>query len=260
MRKNQLKHHLRAGGTALCGWLQIASSRTAEVMAHLGWAAVAVDVQHGLVGTETAIQMLQAISATAAVPLVRTRSNDPGEIMCLLDGGAYGVICPMINTRAECEAFVQACHYPPLGYRSFGPTRAAIYAGPDYAEHANAELLTLAMIETAAGVTHCEEICAVAGLDGIFVGPTDLRLSLTGTLQKGEDDSVFESALDTILDSCERHGLIAGIWCASVADAVAMQDKGFRLIALQSDHMMLLEQAGRQYRALADRIGISPDV
>jgi 4-hydroxy-2-oxoheptanedioate aldolase len=255
MRENQLKHHLQAGGTALCGWLQIASSRTAEVMAHLGWAAVAVDVQHGLVGTETAIQMLQAISATAAVPLVRTRANDPGEIMALLDGGAYGVICPMINTAAECAAFVGACRYPPLGYRSYGPTRAAIYAGSDYGEHANTELLTLAMIETAEGVANCEAICAVDGLDGIFIGPTDLRLSLTGTLRTGEDDTVFEAALATILDHCRRRGLIAGIWCASVADAVAMQARGFRLIALQSDHLMLLEQAGRQYRALAERIG-----
>jgi 4-hydroxy-2-oxoheptanedioate aldolase len=212
-------------------------------------------VQHGLVGTETAIQMLQAISATTAVPLVRTRGNDPGEIMCLLDGGAYGVICPMVNTAAECAAFVGACRYPPLGYRSYGPTRAAIYAGSDYAKHANTELLTLAMIETAEGVANCEAICAVDGLDGIFIGPTDLRLSLTGTLQKGEDDAIFEAALDTILENCRRHGLIAGIWCASVADAVALQDRGFRLIALQSDHLMLLEQASRQYQALAERIG-----
>ena len=112
--------------------------------------------------------------------MVRVNWNTPGDTMRLLDAGAYGVICPMIETRTECEAFVGACRFPPLGYRSLGPTRARVYAGDDYAERANDTIITFAMIETEAGFNNREEIMSVPGLDGVFVGIGDLRLSLTG--------------------------------------------------------------------------------
>ena len=236
---------MACGGTVVNGWLHIPNTWTAELMAHSGWDSVTVDMQHGLHNIETAIQMMQAISTSDTVPLARVNWNEPGSMMRLLDGGAYGIICPMINNRQECEAFVGACRYPPMGYRSFGPTRARLYAGADYAEYANEEMLTFAMIETREAVANIDEINAVEGLDGIFVGSGDLELSYTGKAKHGGHSRLFDEAIDTILLSCQELGMIPGIWCASVEAAKDMMAKGFRFIALKSDSMMLSEYASR---------------
>ena len=102
-------------------------------MAHQGWDSLTIDLQHGVVDYQTAVGMLQAISTTAVVPMVRVPWLDPGIVMKMLDAGSYGVICPMINNRDEAETFVRACRYPPRGSRSMGPIRATLYAGDDYA-------------------------------------------------------------------------------------------------------------------------------
>src|SRR5215813_2067648 len=141
MRENKVHSIWKSGGSALNGWLTIPSSWSAEVMANLGWDSVTIDMQHGLMDYQTALGMLQAISTTPTTPLVRVNWNEPGIIMKMLDAGAYGVICPMINSRAECEAFVGACRYHPQGYRSSGPIRATLYGGPDYHEKANDTIL-----------------------------------------------------------------------------------------------------------------------
>jgi 4-hydroxy-2-oxoheptanedioate aldolase len=245
MRKNKLKEIWERGGTVLNGWLHIPSSWSAELMAHAGWDSVTVDMQHGLHSMETAIQLLQAISTTDAVPLARVNWNEPGPVMRLLDGGAYGIICPMINTADECRSFVRACRYPPEGYRSYGPTRARVYAGSGYDTEANRELLTIAMVETAEAVANLDAIAAVEGLDAIFVGSGDLQLSLTGSVAPGPDNERMEEALDTILAGCRRHNRVPGIFSTSVADAAAMIGKGFRFITLKSDSMMLSEYATR---------------
>lgn len=239
MRENKLKSIWENGGTVFCGWLHIPNTWTAELMANAGWDSVTVDMQHGLHNMETAMQMMQAISTTDAVPLVRANWNEPGDIMRLLDMGAYGVICPMINTKEECESFVGACRYPPLGYRSFGPTRQRIYAGGDYGEHANDETITIAMVETKEALENIEGICAVENLDSVFIGSGDLRLSLTGTNKKTEDGGVFENAVNKILACCHKNEIIPGVWVPDILQAQVMIEKGFRFIALQSDSMML---------------------
>lgn len=239
MRKNKLKKIWRKGGTVFCGWLHIPNTWTAELMANAGWDSVTVDMQHGLHNMETAMQMMQAISTTDAVPLARANWNEPGDIMRLLDMGAYGIICPMVNTKEECERFVGACRYPPLGYRSFGPTRQRIYAGADYGDFSNKETLAIAMVETKEAVENIEEICAVKNLDGIFIGSGDLRLSLTGTNKKTEDGGAFENAVDKILACCQKNKITPGVWVPNIEQAQLMIKKGFRFIALQSDSMML---------------------
>ena len=132
MRANRLREIWATGKPVICGWCNMPGAFSAEVMANMGWDAVTIDTQHGLIGYEQMVAMLQAVSTTAATPLVRVSWNQPGEIMRALDAGAYGVICPMINDAAECAAFVQACRYPPAGFRSSGPIRAAVYGGADY--------------------------------------------------------------------------------------------------------------------------------
>src|SRR5262249_23750253 len=142
--------------------LAIANPFSAELMAHQGFDAVTVDLQHGPVDFQAAVGMLAAISTTPAVPMARVPWNEPILTAKLLDAGAYGVICPMINPKAEAEALVGACRYPPRGARSFGPNRALLYGGADYWQHANDEVLVFAMIETREAVKNLDEIVSLA--------------------------------------------------------------------------------------------------
>ena len=178
MRENKLKTLWKNGGVAVNGWLGIPSSASAESMARCGWDSLVVDMQHGLVDYTDAVPMLQAISQTDATPMVRVPWNMPDIIMKSLDAGAYGIVCPMINTPAECEEFIQNCRYAPRGRRSFGPIRAVMYGGADYWKYANETILTIAMIETQQALDNLDAILKTDGLDAIYVGPSDLGLSL----------------------------------------------------------------------------------
>ena len=174
MRKNNVKEIWKNGKAVINGWLAIPNSFSAEIMSHENWDSLTIDIQHGLNDYSTSISMLQAISTTEKVPLARVPWNEPGIIMKMLDAGTYGIICPMINTKEECEKFVKACRYAPQGYRSVGPLRASIYGGQDYIQNANNEILTMAMIESKEAVKNLDEILSVKGLDAIYIGPADL--------------------------------------------------------------------------------------
>ena len=178
MRANGLKRLWEADRPAALCWLTIPSPISAEIMAHQGWDALVVDMQHGMIDLHTAAAMLIAISATEATPLVRVPGCDPTVIMRVLDAGAYGVICPTVGSAAEAETLVRACRYPPAGMRSYGPARALLYSGAGYFEGANDTVLAIAMIETQDGLRNLDEILSVPGLDGIYVGPSDLSVSL----------------------------------------------------------------------------------
>ncbi len=239
MRENRVRAIWQRGEAVINGWLVIPSSWSAEVMAHQGWDSLTVDLQHGPFDFETALTMLQAISTTEVTPLVRVHWNEPGIIMKMLDAGAYGIICPMINTRAEAEAFVGACRYYPQGYRSIGPTRASVYAGPDYAERANETVITMAMIETEQAVKNVDDILSVPGLDAIYVGPGDLSLTMGGSERTDLTEPHLVKALDTILAAAKKHGVIAGIHTNSTAYAQHMVNKGWQFVTLMSDNYFL---------------------
>lgn len=239
MRPNRLRTIWAEGGTAVNGWLHIPSSWSAEVMAHAGWDSLTIDLQHGLADYQTAVSMLQAIATTDIVPLARVTWNDPAQIMRLLDAGAYGLICPMINSRAQAEAFVGACRYPPLGFRSLGPTRARLYAGADYAQYANETILTLAMIETRPAMDNLEAILSTPGLDGVFVGPGDLRLSLTGEAGMDLSDPILLEALEQIANVTRQNGRVAGVWVPEITAGQQMRRLGYQFITLSSDTRLL---------------------
>ena len=176
--KNAVKALMASGGTALVGWSSIADGYAAELMGHGGFDGVVVDLQHGTMYLDRAVAMLQALSATPATPLARVTQNHFFEIGKVLDAGAYGVIVPMIDTAEDARRVVEAVRYPPRGRRSYGPARGMLYGGPDYAAHADDELLAFAMIETAEGLANLDAIAAVPGLDGLFIGPSDLSIAL----------------------------------------------------------------------------------
>ena len=236
MRKNKLKELFKAGKPIINSWLAIPSSFSAEVMANQGWDSITIDMQHGLIDYPNAVNMLQAISTTNATPLARVNWNEPGQIMKILDAGCYGVICPMVSNREEAEKFVQACQYPPKGYRSFGPVRANIYGGSDYAKHADNEILKLAMIETKEALEKLDEILDTPNLDGIYIGPADLSLAVgeEPAFDKPENSKAFSEIL-RILESAKKKNLLAGLHNGTPEYAQKMIDKGFNLVTVGSD-------------------------
>ncbi|MEN3973943.1 aldolase/citrate lyase family protein [Emcibacter sp. SYSU 3D8] len=242
MRENRLKAIWARGEAATNCWIASDSAYVAEAMAAQGWDSLTIDMQHGLIGVSEMHAMLAAVSASPVTPLVRVPWNEPGVIMKALDAGAYGVICPMINTREECERFVGACRYVPDGYRSVGPNRAILYAGGDYMKWANDVLLTFAMIETQESLDNLEGICATPGLDALLIGPSDLGLSLGGEPRLNQSDPVVMDAIDRILETARRHGLRTAIVNNGVDYSKQMIAKGFDLVTVTSD--MGLVRAG----------------
>jgi 4-hydroxy-2-oxoheptanedioate aldolase len=245
MRPNNVKTIWEKDGYVVNGWLGIPAAFSAEVMAHLGWDSLVIDLQHGLIDYQMAVGMMQAISTTSTTPLVRVPWNDPAIIMKCLDAGAYGVICPMINNRAEAERFVQACRYPPKGYRSSGPIRALIYGGDDYQTKADDTIVTFAMIETVDGVKNLDEILSTPTLDAVYIGPNDLSLSHGGKGGLDQTDPKMVAVIDKILAAAKKHGRRAGIHTGGSAYAKAMIAKGFDFVTILSDNR-LMALAGRQ--------------
>ena len=236
MRKNKLKELFKSGKPIINSWLSLPSSFSAEVMANQGWDSVTIDMQHGLVDYSNAVTMLQAISTTNTTPMARVNWNEPGQIMKILDAGCYGIICPMVSNRKEAENFVQACQYPPKGYRSYGPIRANIYGGSDYAKFADTEILKLAMIETKEALEKLNEILETPNLDGIYIGPADLSLALGEEpgFDKAENTKAYKTIMK-ILDEAKKRNLLAGLHNGSADYALKMIDKGFNLVTVGSD-------------------------
>ncbi|NKC12870.1 MAG: 2,4-dihydroxyhept-2-ene-1,7-dioic acid aldolase [Gammaproteobacteria bacterium] len=228
-----------AGEKVINGWCAIPSSVSAETMAHQAFDSVTVDMQHGLIDYQCALTMLQAISQTQATPLCRVPWLEPGIIMKMLDAGAYGVICPMVNIPQDAHAFVSACSYAPDGMRSFGPTRAVVYGGADYAQHANRSMLKLAMIETKQAVANMEAIMATPGLSGVYIGPSDLSLSYGYTPKLDHDEPAVLEIIGQICECAKRHGILAGIHCLSPAYAKRMHAEGFDMVTLASDNRLI---------------------
>jgi 4-hydroxy-2-oxoheptanedioate aldolase len=235
VRPNKIKQMWREGKKVTMGWLSIPNGFTAEVMARQGFDALCIDMQHGLTELSTLWPMLQAVSQTDTVPIVRVAWNEPATIMKALDLGAYGILIPLVNTAEEAAAAVAACRYPPVGMRSSGPARAVHYGGADYQAHANDEIIVLVMIETKQGIANLDAICATPGLDGVYIGPADLSYAL-GLPPRGDNpEPVHLQTCDHIRDVAHKHGIKACMHCASAAFAAGALKRGFDLVMLTSD-------------------------
>ena len=243
MRENNVRTVIANGGAVLNGWLGIPSSFAAEVMAHTGFDSLTIDMQHGAMHYDAAFPMLQAICTTDVTPLTRVPWNEPGIIGKVLDAGSYGIIAPMINNRAETEALVRSCKYPPVGTRSNGPTRARYYRGEDYATAANDTILAMAMVETVEALHNLDDILSTPGLDGIYVGPADLSISLKNSMPPDVYSAENLAAIKKIVAACKRHGVIAGIHCMSVEHTIQMRELGYQFLTVQSDTAFLAGQA-----------------
>lgn len=239
MRPNKVREIWAGGGTAVSGWLSIGNSYSAEIVGMSGVDCVTVDLQHAMTDFQAMIGMLQAVSATPAVPFVRVPSVEASLIMKVLDAGSYGIICPLVNSAAEAQAFVHASSYPPKGGRSFGPSRGFLYGGPDYPAYANETIVRLAMIETREGLAAVEAICAVDGVDGIFIGPNDLGLNLGKGAAADPADKEVREAIRNCLRVAKAAGKHAGLFCPSGDVAGRRSFEGFDFVVPNSDANLL---------------------
>jgi 4-hydroxy-2-oxoheptanedioate aldolase len=239
MRENRLRTLWQNDQAVVNGWLAIPNSFSAETMAHQGWDSLTIDLQHGVVDYADMLCMLQAISTTSTVPIVRVPWLEPGILMKALDAGAYGVICPMINTREDAQKLVAYTHYAPRGTRSFGPVRATLYGGADYPAQANDTIVSFAMIETRQALDNLDSILSVEGLDAIYIGPSDLSLSLGCRPVFDDVAPLVDQAITHIVERASAHGVKAGIHNGRPDVAKARIAKGFRFVTVSSDARMI---------------------
>jgi 4-hydroxy-2-oxoheptanedioate aldolase len=237
----------------LGGWCSIASPYGAELLGHTGYDWIGIDRQHGMIDEGDLIAMLQGLGSSGTPAFVRVSWNDSAEIMKALDAGSTGVIVPMVETAEQAAMAVRACRYAPSGNRSVGPGRWGLSHGGYPPSVTNDHVLCLVMIETVEGVDHAEEIAAVPGLDGIFVGPGDLALSggYSPVLTCEEPDHV--ARVMRVLAACREHGIVPAIMGGGAAMSRRWLDAGFRMIATASDRTLLMDGARNLLSAIRSK-------
>jgi 4-hydroxy-2-oxoheptanedioate aldolase len=246
MRRNPVKQQLRAGQPSLGTWLSLGSITASRFMARAGFTWLTVDTEHSLVGIETTTHMIAAIADAGCVPLARVPANRHDHFKRVLDNGAMGVVVPMVNSRAEAEAAVSACLYPPRGTRSVGGSVHALNFGTtaaDYYAHANEEILIVIQCEHIAAVEAADDIFSVPGIDAIFVGPNDMAASMRGPDGKPPSGEATAKAMARVLETCKRHKVAAGIHCYSTAEAQARIAEGWQFVALSSELKFMVDGA-----------------
>jgi len=250
VRPNLSKKLAREGKLALGTMCNAASPLIAEWLGHSGYDFIVVDLQHGENNLDSVAVMLQAMSSTAATPVVRVPANVPMYIQRVLDLGAYGVIVPLVNTRQQAEDVVASVRYAPKGARSWGPVRGAIYGGADYFSKSADELLTLVMLESAEALRNAKDILAVEGVDGCFVGPADLNISLGYSPDDPKLAPATEDAVAAIAAVAQAAGKIAGVHAFSLDDAKRRIAQGFRFITVMAETRMIRAGATEVLTAL----------
>ena len=242
---------VRRRETVVGYWVVLDSPTSTERLARLGYDYVCLDAQHGLFGYSGMLAGLTAVDAGGeAVGIVRVGANDAAPIGRALDAGAAGVIVPLVNTAEEAARAVAASRYPPAGIRSYGPGRSLAGVGPLAAE-INDAVTVLAMIETAEGLANVEAIAATPGLDGLYIGPSDLTIGLGGAaLGDPSVADAFESALARVRRACEDNGIAAGLHTPSGEVAARRLAEGFTCVSVAGD-LSHLEAAARGHLSVA---------
>ena len=241
---NKLKSLWQSNTATINGWLAIPSGFAAETMAQGGFDSLTVDLQHGVQDYQSMVACFQAIQSHPVLPMVRVPWNEPGIVGKVLDAGAYGVICPMINTPEEARALVSYVRYPPKGKRSNGPIRAAIYGeAGGYQTTANDEILCMPMIETQDAIDNLDAILDVPGIDAVYIGPSDLAFSRGGVPALDQETEEAMSTYQQILTATKKRGQFAGIHTAKPEYAARMIKMGFNMVTLSNDSGIMLNAA-----------------
>lgn len=247
MTTNNVKKVWASGKAVVNAWLAIPSGFSAEVIAQCGFDSVTVDMQHGVQDYLSMVQCFQAMNGHPVTPMVRVPWNEPGIIGKVLDGGAYGVICPMINTKQEAENLVQYAKYPPKGTRSNGPIRSGMYGSAGaYQQTANDEIVLLPMMETKTAIENMESILDVEGINGVYVGPSDLGFSYGLVPKLDRDEPEILKIYEKIVKECGKRGLHPGIHCSGAEGAVRAINMGFKLVTLSNESGLMQTYARMQ--------------
>jgi 4-hydroxy-2-oxoheptanedioate aldolase len=249
-----LARRLRAGETVFSGWCSLPYPIVAETIGREGFPAVTLEAQHGLWDVSALLTGVAAVRQGGAAPLVRVPVGDNALVSRALDFGAEGIIAPMINTAADARAFAAAAKYPPVGERSWGPHRVTALAGlPDqsvYLREANEHVITLAMIETRTALGNLDAIVDTPGIDGLFLGPSDLSIALSDGKSLDPLSKEVERELDRIVAAAQKAGKIPGAFCHTAERAAALDKRGMRFLAVMTDLAMLRAGAAMALKAL----------
>lgn len=253
MKKNSVKAALAAGQPQVGTWLSFGDVLAARLMARVGFPWLTVDLEHSPIDWHTASLMFAVIADSGCVPLARVPRGDHDLIKRVLDGGAMGIVVPMVNTVQEAKEAIAAAKYPPAGNRSIGGSIPALNyqaTAGEYYQHANDEVLVILQTESPEGVANAEEIYQLPGIDAIFVGPNDLFWQMKGPDGAAPEPEQFEAMLQRILETGKKFGTPVGLHTASVTEAKRRIDEGWQFVAVQSELKMMIEKAQEHVAAL----------
>ena len=239
--KNPLKKKLQQGKIATGTFVGLCHPDVAEMLARVGFDWLLLDMEHSPMGFETLQRMMQAMSGTDCVPIVRPQWSDLVGIKRVLDIGAYGVVLPWINTRKEAENAVKACKYPPVGIRGFGPRRAGMF-DPSYYKTANDEVMVIPQVETEEALKNLDDILSVPGIDAVYIGPWDLSSCMGLGIPPQWENPRYARAIDRVFEAAHKHGKPAGMYTTMDTIEWAL-DKGFTFNTLDSADTFLMQSA-----------------
>jgi 4-hydroxy-2-oxoheptanedioate aldolase len=253
MKTNPVRAKLKRGEPAIGTWLTLPDPVAAQLMARTGFDWLTVEIEHTPITFETAAQSFAIIAASGCVPLARVPWNTGENIKRVLDTGAWGIVVPMVNSRAEAEAVVKAARYRPIGERTIGGQLHAANFDTDpatYYARANEEILVVVMAEHALAVENIDAILAVEGIDAVFVGPNDLHASMGLPPTFDSDNPSFQAALRRILAAAKARGVAAGIHVVDAVQAQRRIKEGWQFIAVASETGLMLAKAGEITKTL----------
>jgi 4-hydroxy-2-oxoheptanedioate aldolase len=250
VKENPVRYHLHHDMPSVGTWLSLCSPVSAEMMARVGWEWLVVDIQHSPVDFGTVVNCFRAIQLGGAAPMARVPWNDTVWTQRVLDAGAMGLVVPMVNSVADAEKAVGNFKYGPKGQRSFGGSRIGSYIEGDYRFWADDQLACIVMIETVEAVEHAEEILAVEGVDGCFIGPTDLALSMGLRMDQIGPGTEHEAAMMHVLEAGKKVGTAVGKHCFSAEEVNQRIAQGFQFLACASDAGFMNKEASRQFKII----------
>ncbi|MBN9022851.1 MAG: 2,4-dihydroxyhept-2-ene-1,7-dioic acid aldolase [Rhizobiales bacterium] len=242
-----LAERLRAGETLISGWTQFPEPLLTELVARQPFDAVTMDMQHGLHDLQSVMRSIGGVAYAGKPAVVRIAVADFATASRALDFGAEAVIAPMINSVADARALVSATKYPPVGDRSWGPIRALTVLGvpdlPTQLRTANTDTMVFAMVETARAIEVVDEILAVDGIDGVFMGPSDLSVTLSGGKEIAATADWLDAPIRKVADRDDAVGKVAGAFAVNPARARYFMERGYRFITLGTDQSYVVEGA-----------------
>jgi 4-hydroxy-2-oxoheptanedioate aldolase len=258
MKFNHVRAKLKRGEPSIGTWLTLPDPIAARLMARAGFDWLTVELEHAAINIETAAQSFSSIVESGVAPLARVPWNTGENIKRVLDNGAWGIVVPMVNSRAEAEAAVAAARYQPQGIRSVGGQLHAVSFDTDpatYYSTANEQILVVLMAEHVDAIASAEEIISVPGVDAIFIGPNDLLNSMGKPPKFESEDKQFTDAVQHILRTAKKHGVAPGIHVADAEAAKRRIAEGFQFVAITSEAGMMMTKA----REIAHTLGLGSD-